>query len=260
MKVVILAGGYGTRIGEESQYRPKPMVEIGNMPILVHIMKHYAHYGNNEFIISAGYKQNVIKEYFAHYFLNNSDVVFDFTNGNNDMTLYSSPIDHWKVTVSDTGLNTMTGGRVKRMKEYIGNEPFMLTYGDGVSDIDLHALEKYHRTHGKMVTISCYDLGRRFGVLDVAENGKVNEFREKIVGNENLINIGFMVCEPEFLDLIDGDDTMLERAPLETAARIGQLMAYRHQGFWQCMDTIREKEILDEYWKSGKAPWKVWED
>lgn len=258
MKVVILAGGFGTRISEESQFKPKPMVELGNMPILLHIMKLYSYYGYNEFVICAGYKQHVIKEYFADYFLHTSDITFDFTNGSNDMIIHHNHSEPWKVTVVDTGLNTMTGGRVKRVKEYIGNEPFMLTYGDGVSDVNINKLVEFHKKHGKLVTMSAYNAGQRFGVLDIDAAGHITEFREKTKGDGNMVNIGFMVCQPEFLDYIEGDSTVLEKAPLERAAKEGQLMAYKHEGFWQCMDTVREKEDLEKLWNSGKAPWKVW--
>lgn len=260
MKVVILAGGFGTRISDESQFKPKPMVDLGGKPILWHIMKMYSAYGFNEFIICAGYKQHVIKEYFADYFLHTSDVTYDFTNGKNEMTIHHNSAERWKVTVVDTGLNTMTGGRIKRVKEYIGDEPFMLTYGDGVSDINISRLVDFHKKHGKMVTISAYNVGQRFGVLDIDEEGHINEFREKIKGDGNLINIGFMVCNPEFIDYIEDDDTVLEKKPLETMAEIGQLMAYKHEGFWQCMDTVREKQQLENMWQTGNAPWKVWSE
>ncbi len=260
MKVLILAGGFGTRISEESQFKPKPMVELGGMPILLHIIKLYAHYGLNEFIICAGYKQHVIKEYFANYFLHTSDITYDFTKGQNDMIVHRNNSERWKVTVVDTGLNTMTGGRVKRVREYVGSEPFMLTYGDGVSDVNIKGLLEFHKSHGKMVTMSSYNAGQRFGVLDIDENGKIREFREKTQGDGNQINIGFMVCQPEFFNYIDGDDTVLEKKPLETAAKMGELMAYKHDGFWQCMDTVREKEQLEKMWANGQAPWKVWED
>lgn len=260
MKVLILAGGFGTRISEESQFKPKPMVELGGMPILLHIIKLYAHYGLNEFIICAGYKQHVIKEYFANYFLHTSDITYDFTKGQNDMIVHRNNSERWKVTVVDTGLNTMTGGRVKRVREYVGSEPFMLTYGDGVSDVNIKGLLEFHKSHGKMVTMSSYNAGQRFGVLDIDENGKIREFREKTQGDGNQINIGFMVCQPEFFNYIEGDDTVLEKKPLETAARMGELMAYKHDGFWQCMDTVREKEQLEKMWANGQAPWKVWED
>lgn len=258
MKVLILAGGFGTRISEESQFKPKPMVELGGMPILWHIMKLYSAHGFNEFIICAGYKQHVIKEYFAYYFLHMSDITFDYTNGKSEMIVHQNASERWKVTVVDTGLNSMTGGRVKRVKDYIGNESFMLTYGDGVSDVDITKLLEFHKSHGKMVTMSAYNAGQRFGVLDIDEQGRIKEFREKTAGDGNLINIGFMVCEPEFVDFIDGDSTVLEKAPLERAAKENQLMAYKHEGFWQCMDTVREKEKLEEMWSSGKAPWKIW--
>lgn len=260
MKVVILAGGFGTRISEESQFKPKPMVELGGMPILWHIMKLYSHYGFNEFVICAGYKQHVIKEYFADYFLHTSDITYDFTHGRNEMIVHHSASEAWKVTVVDTGLNTQTGGRVRRVREYIADEPFMLTYGDGVSDIDISRLLAFHRNHGKLVTMSAYNAGQRFGVLDIASDGSIREFREKTKGDGNLINIGFMVCQPEFIDYIDGDDTVLEKAPLERVAKAGELMAYKHEGFWQCMDTVREKEMLEKAWANGQAAWKVWKD
>lgn len=260
MKTVILAGGLGTRISEESQFKPKPMIDLGGKPILWHIMKLYSHYGFNDFIICAGYKQYVIKEYFADYFLHTSDITYDFTNGRNEMTVHHNSSEPWKVTVVDTGLNTMTGGRVKRVKEYIGDEPFMLTYGDGVSNLNITELVKFHRSHGKLITMSAYNAGQRFGVLDIGKDGRVNEFWEKTVGDGNLINIGFMVCQPQFIDLIDDDATVLERKPLETAAKMGQLMAYKHEGFWQCMDTVREMQQLEAMWASGQAPWKVWQD
>ena len=258
MKVVLLAGGFGTRISEESIYKPKPMVELGNMPILLHIMKLYSYYGYNEFIICAGYKRNVIKEYFSDYFLHTSDVTFDFSAGKNDMIIHKSNSETWKVTVVDTGLNTMTGGRVKRVKEYIGSEPFLLTYGDGVSDINISKLVEFHKSHGRLVTMSVYNAGQRFGVVEIDNEGRIREFREKTKGDGNLINIGYMVCQPEFIDYIDDDATVLEKKPLETVAKLNQLMAYKHSGFWQCMDTVREKQLLEELWNKGQAPWKVW--
>lgn len=258
MKVVILAGGFGTRISEESQFKPKPMVELGGMPILWHIMKLYSAHGFHEFIICAGYKQHVIKEYFADYFLHTSDITFDFTNGKNEMIVHRNVSEPWKVTVVDTGLHTMTGGRVRRVREHLGGEPFLLTYGDGVSDLNVTELVRYHRSHGKLVTISAYNAGQRFGVLDIDADGGIREFREKAQGDSNLINIGFMVCQPEFIDYIEGDETILERTPLERVSKLGQLMAYKHTGFWQCMDTVREKELLERLWSSDQAPWKVW--
>lgn len=260
MKVVILAGGFGTRISEESQFKPKPMIELGGMPILWHIMKLYNYYGFNEFIICAGYKQHVIKEYFADYFLHTSDITYDFTHGKSEMIVHRNASESWKVTVVDTGLNTMTGGRIRRVKNYIGNEPFLLTYGDGVSNLNITELVKFHHSHGKLVTISAYNAGQRFGVLDVGPDGGIREFREKTTGDGSLVNIGFMICQPEFIDYIEGDSTVLEKEPMETVAKQGQLMAYRHSGFWQCMDTMREKEHLEKLWASGQAPWKVWCD
>lgn len=260
MKVVILAGGFGIRISEESVLKPKPMVELGGKPILWHLMKIYSFYGFNDFVICAGYKQHVIKEYFADYFLHTSDITFDFTNGKNEMTIHRCNSEPWKVTVVDTGLNTMTGGRVKRVKEYIGNESFMLTYGDGLGDVNIDELLKFHKRHGKTVTMSAYNAGQRFGVLDIDKTGRVNEFREKTKGDGNLINIGFMVCEPSFIDFIEGDSTVLEKSPLEEVAKRGELMAYKHNGFWQCMDTIREKQKLEEMLAEKKAPWKLWVD
>jgi len=234
------------------------MVELGGMPILWHIMKLYGHYGFTDFIICAGYKQHVIKEYFADYFLHTSDITFDFTNRKNEMIVHRNTSEPWRVTVVDTGLNTMTGGRVKRVRDYIGNEPFMLTYGDGVADLNIAELVQFHQSHGKMVTISAYNGDQRFGVLDISKSGEIREFREKPRGDDNMINIGFMVCQPEFIDYIDGDQTVLEKEPLESLARMGQLMAYKHEGFWRCMDTVREKAALETLWASGQAPWKVW--
>lgn len=258
MKTLILAGGFGTRISEESQFKPKPMVELGEMPILWHIMKLYSYYGYNDFIICAGYKQHVIKEYFADYFLHTSDITYDFTSGKNEIIVHHTSSEPWRVTVVDTGLNTMTGGRIKRVRDYIGEEPFMVTYGDGVADLDISALVSYHQSHGKLVTMSAYNAGQRFGVLDIDSEGHIREFREKTQGDGSLINIGFMVCQPEFMNYIEGDSTILEKTPLETVAKQGQLMAYKHDGFWGCMDTVREKETLERLWADGLAPWKVW--
>ena len=260
MKVVILAGGFGTRISEESQFKPKPMVDLGGMPILWHIMKLYGYYGFNDFVICAGYKQHVIKEYFADYFLHTSDITYDFTHGKNEMIVHQNHSEPWRVTVVDTGLNTMTGGRVKRVKEYIGNEPFMLTYGDGVSNVNLKELLAFHQSHGKLVTLSAYNAGQRFGVLDIDDEGRIREFREKTQGDGNLINIGFMVCNPEIFDVIEGDETVLEKKPLETLAARGQLQSRCHGGFWKCMDTVRDRNQLEKLWAEGKAPWKVWND
>ena len=256
MKVVILAGGFGTRISEESHLKPKPMIEIGEKPILWHIMKHYSQYGYNEFVICLGYKQYVVKEFFADYFLHTSDVTFDLAD--NSMKVHNNYAEPWKVTLIDTGLHTMTGGRVKRIREYVGNEPFMLTYGDGVSDIDLKALEEFHRAHGKIATISAVNVGQRFGVLDMDGTGQINSFREKNDNDGGVINGGFMIMNPEVFDYIEGDTTVLEREPLENLAKNGELMAFHHTGFWKCMDTQRDKMQLEDMWASGKAPWKTW--
>ena len=256
MKVVILAGGFGTRISEESHLRPKPMIEIGRKPILWHIMKIYSAHGFNEFVICAGYKQDVIKNYFANYALYNSDVTFDFTAGGK-VTVHSDSSEPWKVTVVDTGYSTMTGGRIKRIQSYIGSETFLLTYGDGVSDVDLGKLVAFHRGHGKAATITAVNVGQRFGVLDI-EGDAIKAFREKEDIDGAVINGGFMVMEPAVFDLLDGDECVFEQAPLATLAQSGQLMAYRHEGFWQCMDTQRDRRALEELWASGNAPWKIW--
>ncbi len=257
MKVVILAGGYGTRISEESHLRPKPMIEIGGMPILWHIMKMYSSYGYNEFVICCGYMQHSIKEFFADYFLHRSDVTFDFS-ADGEMTVHNNFSEPWKVTLVDTGLNTMTGGRVKRVQKYIGNEPFMLTYGDGVSDVDISKLVEFHKSQGRMATLTAILVSQRFGVLDIDQADAVREFREKTAQDGSYINGGFMVLEPEIFDLIEGDSTVFEKYPLETAAKSGQLSAYKHDGFWQCMDTLRDKQLLEKLWADGTAPWKNW--
>ena len=259
MKVVILAGGFGTRISEESHLKPKPMIEIGERPILWHIMKGYSSQGFNEFIICAGYKQHVIKEWFADYFLHTSDVTFDFTS-ENSMIIHNKRTEPWKVTIVDTGLNTMTGGRVKRIQEYIGNEPFMLTYGDAVGDVNVNELLKYHKSHGKIATLSVYNFGQNKGVLDLDKDGTVKAFREKSDLDGDLINIGFMVFEPAIFDYIDGDSMSLEKEPMNRLVADGQLMSYTHKGYWQCMDTLREKQQIEKLWNSGNAPWKLWED
>lgn len=259
MKVVILAGGLGTRISEESHLRPKPMIEIGGKPILWHIMKEYSHYGFNEFIICAGYKQHLIKEYFANYYLHNSDITFDFTS-ENSMTVHNNVAEPWKVTIVDTGLKTMTGGRIKRIQKYIGNEPFMLTYGDGVSDINLKELLKFHESHGKIATITTIKLSQRFGVLNIEDDGKVNMFREKADEDGERINVGYMVLNPQIFDYLENDNTVFENKPLENLTKDEQLMAYFHDGFWQCMDTKREKDLLEKMWSENQAPWKTWED
>ena len=259
MKVVLLAGGYGTRISEESQYKPKPMIEIGGMPILWHIMKGYAHYGFNEFIVCAGYKQHVIKEWFADYFLHTSDITFDFTKGN-EMIVHNRHAEPWKVTVVDTGLNTMTGGRIKRVQPYIGAEPFMMTYGDGVCDVNISKLMKFHQSHGKIATLTAVMLEQQKGILDIGGDNAVHAFREKSICDGAPINAGFMVLKPEIFDYIEGDSTVFERKPLERLAAQGELMSYMHRGYWQCMDTKREMDMLENLWQSGHAPWKVWQD
>ncbi len=257
MKIILLAGGFGTRISEESHLKPKPMIEIGNMPILWHIMKLYSHYGFNEFVICAGYKQEVIKQWFANYFIHSSDITFDFTKGD-EVIVHHQNSEQWKVTVVDTGLNTMTGGRVKRIREYVGDEPFMLTYGDGVSDVNIEALFNYHKSHGKIGTMTVYNAGQRFGVIDMDESSTIHSFREKSKDDGSLINIGFMVMNPEIFDYIKDDTIMFEKEPLEALASMGELKAYRHDGYWQCMDTKRDHEGLNKLWEEGKAPWKIW--
>ena len=257
MKVVLLAGGFGTRISEESQYKPKPMIEIGDMPILWHIMKTYSSYGFDEFIICAGYKQHVIKQWFSDYFLHTSDITFDFTKGN-QMIIHDAHTENWKVTVVDTGLHTMTGGRLKRIRKYLGDEPFFMTYGDGVADVDIPATLEFHKSHGKLATMTAIRPESRYGMIDM-ENGLVNSFREKSQSDVGWINGGFMVLDPKVLDYIEGDGDMFERAPMERLAEDGQLMCYCHEGFWQCMDTLRDKQKLESLWESGKAPWKLWE-
>lgn len=259
MKVVILAGGYGTRISEESHLKPKPMIELGEKPILWHIMKGYSYFGFKEFIICCGYKQHIIKEWFADYYLHNSDVTFDFTQ-NGQMIVHNNVMEPWKVTLIDTGLNTMTGGRIKRIKDHIDNEPFMMTYGDGVADINMNQLLEFHKAHGKIATMSAYKVTQRYGVLDIASNGTVRTFREKEQKDGSRINIGFMVLNPEIFAYIDGDESVFEKEPLNRLAGEEQLMAYKHNGFWKCMDTQREKNELESLWLTGKAPWKVWND
>ena len=257
MKVVLLAGGFGTRISEESHLKPKPMIEIGGKPILWHIMKIYSHYGFDEFIICCGYKQYVIKEYFSDYYLHMSDVTFDFKN-NNNMIIHNNFAEPWKVTLVDTGLNTMTGGRIKRIEPYVGDEDFMLTYGDGVSDVDISKLLKFHKEHDKIVTMTAVTTSQRFGVLDVNEDGLINSFREKSDLDAGLINGGFMVLKPEIFKYIKDDSSVFEKEPLETVASKCELIAYKHNGFWQCMDTQRDKQQLESLWTTGKAPWRKW--
>lgn len=257
MKTIILAGGFGTRISEESHLCPKPMIEIGEKPILWHIMKIYSFYGCNDFIICAGYKQHMIKQYFAEYYLHQSDITFDFTD-ENKMIVHNNVAEPWRVTIVDTGLNTMTGGRIKRVEKYVGGETFMLTYGDGVSNVNINELIKYHKQHGKIATLTTVNVGQRFGVLGIRENNEINSFREKNDLDGSMINAGYMVLEPKIFDYIKDDTTVFEKEPLETIAKQGQLMAYKHDGFWQCMDTQRDKFNLEKQWNEGKALWKVW--
>jgi glucose-1-phosphate cytidylyltransferase len=258
MKVVILAGGFGTRISEESHLKPKPMVEIGEMPILWHVMKIYSHHGFNDFVICLGYKGYCIKEYFAHYFLHESDITFDFRFGNQQV-IHNHSAEPWQVTLVNTGLHTMTGGRVKRAEPYLGNETFMLTYGDGVGNIDLTALLAFHKAHGKIATVTAAQPVGRFGVLDLTEDNLVGGFQEKPKGDGSWINVGFFVLEPAFFSYLGDDDIWLEREPMERLARDGQMVAYKHEGFWHAMDTLRDKNHLENLWQSGKPPWKVWQ-
>lgn len=257
MKVVILAGGLGTRISEESHLRPKPMIEIGGMPILWHIMKIYSYYGYNEFIICCGYKGYMIKEYFANYYLHRSDITFDFS-ADNKLTIHNNVAEPWKVTLVDTGLNTMTGGRVKRVQDHIGSETFMLTYGDGVTDLDINKLITKHKEDKSLATITAIQPGGRFGVLNMDDDGKIYSFTEKAKEDGGWINAGFMVLEPKIFKLIKGDDTILEKEPLETLALENQLNAYKHDGFWQCMDTQRDREVLEQLLENNSAPWVKW--
>ncbi|MGG4441559.1 glucose-1-phosphate cytidylyltransferase [Brevibacillus fortis] len=254
MKVVILAGGYGTRIGEETHLRPKPLIEIGDWPIICHIMSIYSKYGFYDFIICLGYKGYMIKEYFAHYFLHHSDVTFDFRN-DNQVTFHNHNAAPWRVTLIDTGKDTGTAGRVKRIQKYVGEETFMLTYGDGLSDIDIEKLVQFHRAHKKLATITTTQPPGRFGALDITNGNTVTGFQEKPKGDGGWINAGFFVMEPGVFDYIAGDETVLEKEPLESLAKENQLMAFKHTGFWHPMDTLRDKNYLEELWKSGKAAW-----
>jgi glucose-1-phosphate cytidylyltransferase len=259
MKVVILAGGFGTRISEESHLRPKPMIEIGGMPILWHIMKNYSAYGYNDFIICAGYKQHVIKDWFADYYINHSDVTFDFTK-KEKIIVHNTESEPWRVTVVDTGLNTMTGGRIKRIQPYVGEETFMMTYGDGVCDVDIGRLLAFHRAHGKTATLTAVLPAQQKGVLDIGENNSVRAFREKQAADSAPINAGYMVLEPAIFDYLTSDDCVFEQEPLQKLAEMGELKSYKHHGFWQCMDNIREKEILEKMVVSGQAPWMKWDE
>ena len=254
MKVIILAGGFGTRLSEYTESIPKPMVTVGGKPILWHIMKTYAHFGHKDFYLALGYKAEVIKEYFLHYRSLNADFTVDLASG--EVEPHQTDDTDWRVTLVHTGLESMTGGRVKRLQSFIGNEPFMLTYGDGVADIDIEALLKFHKSHGKMVTVSAVHPGARFGELEMQDN-QVISFQEKPQTTQGWINGGYFIIEPEFFDLIEGDNTILERGPLEKVAAIGELVAYHHNGYWQCMDTKRDRDNLEELWGAGKAAWRV---
>jgi glucose-1-phosphate cytidylyltransferase len=256
MKAVILAGGLGTRISEETHIKPKPMVEIGGKPILWHILKIYSHYGVNEFIICCGYKGYIIKEYFANYFLHTSDVTFHMNT--NRMEVHRQKAEPWKITLVDTGESTMTGGRLKRVQEYLNNMPFCFTYGDGVTDVDVSALIAHHKSQGQQATLTAVQPPGRFGALEFDSRGTVQAFQEKPQGDGGWVNGGFFVLEPSVLDRIEGDQTIWEQKPLASLAREGQLAAYKHHGFWQSMDTLRDRQHLEELWASGKAPWKVW--
>ena len=259
MKVVLLAGGFGSRISEESQFKPKPMIEIGAMPILWHIMKEYAHYEYTDFIICAGYKQEYIKEWFGNYFLYNSDVSFDFRNGKNEITVLQSSLEPWKVTVVDTGYNTMTGGRIKRIQKYVGDEPFLMTYGDGVCDVDITKLVEFHKLHGKVATLTAVKMSQEKGVLDIDGDNAVRSFREKNISDGTPINAGYMVLQPDIFDYLTDDTCVFEKTVLAKLAEKGELMSYVHTGFWQCMDNIREKNMLEKLLAEDKAPWKKWD-
>ncbi|WP_370778034.1 glucose-1-phosphate cytidylyltransferase [Holdemania massiliensis] len=257
MKVVILAGGYGTRISEESHLKPKPMIEIDGKPIMWHIMKYYSSFGFQDFIICCGYKGYVIKEFFADYFLHNSDITFDLRN--NRLEVLNNDSEPWRVTCVDTGLNTMTGGRIKRIQKFIGQEPFLMTYGDGVSDVDINALIQHHKQANKTLTLTAVRPGGRFGALELSETNEIRSFKEKNIDDGGWINGGFMVIEPEIFEYLDGDSCVFEREPLETLASMGELQAYKHYGFWQCMDTMNDKNKLEKLLEKNEAPWKVWD-
>jgi len=259
MKVVILAGGFGTRISEESHLKPKPMIEIGDKPILWHIMKSYSYYGYNDFIICLGYKGYIIKEFFSDYYLHTSDVTFDFKE-NNKMTIHNNVAEPWKVTLVDTGLHTMTGGRIKRIQNYVNNETFMLTYGDGISDVNIKELDNFHNYSGKHLTMTAIQPGGRFGALDIDDKtNQIMNFAEKSKEDGGWINGGFMVVEPKIFKYIENDDTIFEKDTLAKLAKENNLIAYKHNGFWQCMDTQRDKELLEKLWREEKSPWKKWE-
>jgi len=256
MKVLILAGGFGTRLSEQTEIKPKPMVEIGGKPILWHILKIYSTYGYNDFVILLGYKGYVIKEFFANYFLHQSDLTIDIKN--NKIEIHDNYSENWKITLVDTGAETLTGGRIKRAGKFVDNEPFLLTYGDGVSDVDIQKLVEFHKSHGKLATMTAIQPEGRFGALDISKNNEINSFIEKPKGDNAWINGGFFVCQPEILNYINGDETIFEKEPLEKLAKEGQLQAFKHDGFWQCMDTLRDKNRLEDEWSTGKAPWKKW--
>jgi glucose-1-phosphate cytidylyltransferase len=256
MKVLILAGGFGTRLSEETGIKPKPMVEIGGKPILYHIMKSYSEHGFNEFVILLGYKGHIIKEYFTNFFLHQSSLTVDLKT--NEVTVHNSQSEDWKVTLLDTGYDTMTGGRIKRAKEYIGNDPFMCTYGDGVGDIDLKALVEAHKSGGKLLTITTVQPVGRYGMVNIEDNNDITGFVEKPVDEKVWVNAGFFVCQPEVMDYIEGDWQMFEQEPMERLAAEGQMKAYKHRGFWHAMDTLRDNKKLNELWDAGNAPWKIW--
>jgi glucose-1-phosphate cytidylyltransferase len=257
MKVVLLAGGYGTRLSEETDLRPKPMVEIGGKPILWHIMKIYSHYGYNDFVICCGYKAYFVKDYFHNYYMHAADMVIDLAK--NAVEYLGSTSEPWRITLVDTGLDTMTGGRIKRIQKHIGDEPFLLTYGDGVADIDIDALVRYHKENGRLATMTAVLPSGKFGVLGIGEGGRVASFQEKPRGDGSWANGGFFVLQPEVFDYIkEGDATVFERKPLEDLAKDGQMQAFKHDGFWKPMDTLRDKLELQSLWESGRAPWKVW--
>ncbi|MDX1919467.1 MAG: glucose-1-phosphate cytidylyltransferase [Candidatus Caenarcaniphilales bacterium] len=258
MKTVILAGGLGTRISEETDLKPKPMVEIGGLPILWHIMKIYSSYGFNDFVICLGYKGYVIKEYFANYFLHMTDLMIDIER--NKVEALSNKAEPWKITLIDTGLNTLTGGRIKRIQKYVNNETFFLTYGDGLSDVNINELLSFHKSHGCALTVTAVQPPGRFGIMNVSDNLRVKNFQEKLKGDGTWCNGGFFVCEPKIFDEIHDDETIWERQPLESLAGKNELLAFKHNGFWQPMDTLRDKIYLENLWKSGKAPWKVWNE